>query len=577
MPFPKPSDRRTRLLIAFGVSAGCFLFTYFCLGFYYVEYEALHSSFFSGKLTPGFAFRSIYFLMNIGISHGYSFLYEVWPNVEWLSVTYALCLFTASFIALYVLLAWLPKNIPLWAKVLVLVGAYFLAFADHHIHFIITRVSYLTAGGAVLGLIHFFGPGTKIGSRLPLFIGLNLFFTWGVLTRIESAMAATLLLLLFALAFWGNIKRCMLLFAYPLLLLGALSLYVTYDVSTSTEFYKQIEPEIEAQYVERQNKIPLSEMKTRRDTVMYNMASEVAWVDPKVLTPDYLRSLIGPEKFMYTDGKQWNRAFKELYEITLKHWALTLLALLLGVTAFFVALPSFSRSAKFWWWVFELGVWGLLLVQTYTFKINDRSFLPYMSLFVFCHVLFLARAWPWPKKSVAVYVSVTACGMLAAVQLYGLKKESDALRTQLAAYRSNFDIIKQVAGGRYLVMNSTSFDYVFLSNEPFVPYDYSAFKRIYITDGHVIPFIPYYRRYLEHECSCNMDDFPVFWDYLKSIRQDVVILSIPRRMQVLQEYLAEIYGYPLHIREIPAPPLQKVSKNDYPDVKADLRMYSLEE
>lgn len=577
MPFFKTPGSYSRLSVAFGVSLACFLFTYFVFGFYYVEYEALHGSFFSGKLTPGFPFPSIHFLMHIGIGHLYAFLYGVWPGVEWISTVFGFCLFTASFIGMYVLLGIMGNRVTPWLRIGVLVTVYFLVFADHQTHFIITRVSYLTAGSALLGLIYFFAPGTRIGSRPVLFVALNLFFTLGALTRMESALAATSLMGLFCLAFYGNLRQTAVLFLYPVLLLGGLMAYMTYDISTATEYYKQIEPEIEAQYVERQNKVPLSEMKTRRDTVMYNMASEIAWVDPKVLTPDYLRSLILPEKFMYTDGKQWKRALTELYAITRMHWAWTLLALLSGVWAFFVVRPSLTRTHRAWWWVLQVGVWLSLLLQTYTFKINDRSFLPYMSLFVFCQTVFLLQAWPWQNRSLAVRGLALACILLTGVQLYLFVQNSRELRDQLAAYRSNFDAVKRVAGGKYLVLNSTSFDYIFLSNEPFVPYDYSAFRRIYITDGHVIPFLPYYRRYLESECGCDVEDFPSFWEYLKTVRNDVVILSVPRRMQALQAYMAEIYGYTLRIEEIPGIALQPVSKNDYPEAKADLRVYRLAE
>ena len=73
---PKVFDTlyKTKFALALMVTVGCFLFTYLYYDFFYVEYEALFDSFYSGKLTGGLPFRSVYFLGNIGTSHLYSLL-----------------------------------------------------------------------------------------------------------------------------------------------------------------------------------------------------------------------------------------------------------------------------------------------------------------------------------------------------------------------------------------------------------------------------------------------------------------------------------------------------------------------
>ncbi len=565
---------RSNLILAIFVTTVCFVVTYLFLGFYFVEIEGVHVSFFSGQLTPNFPFRAVYFSGHFGVSHIYSYLYEHFPDVEWMSwieCSYLLC---ANAIGLYLVAFLLGNSVKLRTKIAVLTVVYFLVFADHNMNLIYTRLAYMVCGVSLLGLLVLFHSEGSVRTRWGLFVFFNLFFTIGTLTRAEASIACFLLIAVFGVFYIQEVKKCLFLFLYPALLLGTISIYMAIDIKNAdnSEFYKQVEPDIEEQFTARGNKVPLSEMKTHRDSVMWITAAEMIWPDPKNISAPYLRSLIMPEKFMFTDSRQWQRVYESVTEIVLLHWQLALAALLLSI----LVVWQYGFQGTVWQRLFCFGFvfsfWVLTLLQAYTDKVNDRSFVPYLSLFVFCHILLLARDSKVHSLLKSYYfLSVTA--VLFCFHLSFLLNESKGLKADLAKFQRNLEKLKQIAGNRYLVLNSSSFDYLFLSNVPFHPINYSAFKRIYITEGYIVPFLPYYKRYLESECKCDIYAFPSFWNYLKTISNNVVIVSSPSRIMVLKDYMAEIHQYDLPIMEEKAVSTLEQPKSDDVTFSDELKVY----
>ena len=166
--------------------------------------------------------------------------------------------------------------------------------------------------------------------------------------------------------------------------------------------------------------------------------------------------------------------------------------------------------------------------------------------------------------------------MLLTVQLYVLTKEAKNLKQDLLVYQSNYEKIKKIAFNKYLVLNSTAADYICLSNIPLHPFDFSAFKKIYVIDGSVIPFIPYYKCYLEKECNCDIYAYPDFYNYLKSIHDDVVIVYNPQRMELVSNYLKEIHHYYLPAKLIDSTSLVKSQKDESRGNFEQLAVYELD-
>ena len=431
----------------------------------------------------------------------------------------------------------------------------------------------MVTGTALIGLVYFFRAPGSVRDRPWLFLFFNLWFVLGTLTRSESSTAAFLQICFFGAFYLQSIKRFALIFLFPFLFLLSLLSAVAYDIKTTKDFYKQIEPEIEAQFTDRDNAVPLSTMKTYRDTVMWQTATDIMWSDPKVISPAYMRSIIKPEKLLYTDARQWRRVCNTVSEIASKFWYLGLISVLLGI-GLLIRYKFNSSFGYLFWLAFVSSFWLLTAIQTYTDKVNDRSFSPLISLFIFCHVVMIL---PYLRDNIGRRMSALLVGIfiLFSVHLFHLKSESNQLHKDLEDYKKNLAIITSVAKDKILVINSSSCDYLFSSNKPFHPFNFSSFKKIYITDGYNMPFLPYYRRYLERECKCDMYAFPSFWDYLRTRHDEVVVVSTSQRMAILREYMRVIHGYDLPISESRNATLLRLEESDHRGLFANLKVYDL--
>ncbi|MBS1685316.1 MAG: hypothetical protein JSS76_11190 [Bacteroidetes bacterium] len=563
--------RRSLFLIALLVTAVCFLFTYLYYGFFYVEYEGMFDSFYSGRLTGGMPFRSVYFLGNIGTSHVYSMLYQLYPGIEWISWFLYSYLFLSCLLTIYIILCIVVDKAGAGMGIIVSVLVYFLVFADSNIHFLFTRVSYMLAGSSLLGLVYFFGAPGSISRRKILFTLLCGGFVLGTLTRSESATAVLLQVAVFGFFYIKNVRQFVSVFLFPVLFLGVVLAAIAYDLSTTPYFYKQVEPDIEAQFTDRENAVPLSQMHSYRDTAKWEIVKNIIWVDPGVLTPSYMRSLILPERPLYTDVRQWSRVRGAMTGMAARFWYLCLISCLLSLALLIRRWPQ-SAWDLLQWLLLAVSFWILIAMQTYTDKVNDRSFLPLLDIFILAQLIAVLPALLTQRRMIPlVLVGLT----LFMIHMSRLSAEADTLSRYRAAYRRNLATITHVAGGKVLAVNSSSCDYLFLSNEPFHSFDFSAFCKVYVTDGFNIPFLPYYRRYLERECRCDIAAFPSFWDYLRSHHQDVVIVSTPRHLSVLRSYMEAIHDYSLPVSADTGTTLLTLQKSDTRDISDSLQIYHL--
>jgi hypothetical protein len=194
----------------------------------------------------------------------------------------------------------------------------------------------------------------------------------------------------------------------------------------------------------------------------------------------------------------------------------------------------------------------LTALQAYTDKINERSWLPYLSLFIL-YLTALTLKTPLPPKGTTTLVAGAFLLLQAGTQIYNLTQSARQLHTQRQAQRQLLHQIEKIAQGKALVTNSSAFNFLFLSGQPFVPFHYTAFKKIYITDSYILPFLPYYQKYLEQQCTCSMYAYPAIWQYLIKEEAGAIVVSTPKRLQAIARYNTEIHNLPLPLRPLVLP------------------------
>lgn len=521
--------------------------SYALLGFYYSEYEGLNIGFLSGSLTQDLPFRSLYFSGNLVISYFYSFLYEWIPHVEWISSLECFWILLSCALSFYLITHQLPTSVSPWRLYVLYVFVFCILFAGQYVNLIYTRVAYIVCGMSLIGLVVLFKNNLVIRQRRVSFLLLNCFFVIGTLIRNEAAIACVMLIIPFSFAELKSPKQVVLLFLFPVIIVTTQTGYLMMDIATATdyEFYKQVEPDIEEQFIARGNLKPLSTMTTYHDSVKYKLASEMAFSDPAISSPTYLRSLIIPEDFLFTDKKQWKRVWSEQTQIVSQYWHLVLLTLILSITYFYNSMSD--KKEKLSSLLFVLSFWLFSIIQTYIDKVNERSWVPYIGLFVFCHVLLLIRQRHVIKR-ITFCLLVMCIAVLFVVQLVDLKVSAETAHKNLLTAREQFGQVKKLAHQKILVTNSSAFNMLFASGEPFKKYDFSAFKKVYILDSYIIPFFPYYKRYLERNCACSVYEYSALWSFLKQNKQELILLSTRSRSDAVKNYLREIHKLDINLR-----------------------------
>jgi DNA-binding XRE family transcriptional regulator len=98
--------------------------------------------------------------------------------------------------------------------------------------------------------------------------------------------------------------------------------------------------------------------------------------------------------------------------------------------------------------------------------------------------------------------------------------------------------IRDTARGKILVPDYFVFiPMFFYSNRPFEQFEFKSFKNVFMLDIETYSLTPDYVTYLNKHCNCNSKDLASFFDYLFSIKEQVLIAGNERRIRVFENYL----------------------------------------
>lgn len=534
-----------------------FISTYILFGFYYEEHEAIFDAFYSGKLSPGTPFYSWYYMGNIGLSYLYVQLYKLNSNIEWMSwILYSYM--ALSFSLILFLIHYLLKNkLPYQFILLVQLIVYVLIMADSVVHFNFTRVSYFLCTAALLVLIFRFKNATDIKSKPYIFISLNLLFILGTFTRLETAMAVTALLFFLGTYYQRNILHTVRLFLFPVFTVALVLGGIIFDIHHTNSFYKQVEPDVETQITVRGNYVPISQMKTEKDSLRYMAATEMIWGDPNVVTVSFLRSLLIHDSIFFLDARQWDRVKNTLIELADKYWHLITVNILIAFLYFFYLLRKERFKALLLWLIFVLSFCFLVAIQTYFVKINDRSFAPYLSILLLSNLILLLLV----IDNVNVF-GKWLFGFISAFALFFhcqyLLSNTQILKQERENYDTNIKLLYEKVGNSIIALNSSSFRFFMVHNKPFHPFSFPPFYKIYINEAQVLSTVHTYHEYLEKECACDVSDLSNFYRFLEKSSTKVYFLSMDDRMTLTRKYLKGIHNYDLEIQEVKVPGFKKM-------------------
>jgi hypothetical protein len=130
---------------------------------------------------------------------------------------------------------------------------------------------------------------------------------------------------------------------------------------------------------------------------------------------------------------------------------------------------------------------------------------------------------------------------LSFYEINNLKDEAESYRKKIAQNKVGVEKLAEMAEGKIIVPDAYAFMVLFFNNfSPQALPDLAAFKAIYLMDIETLSLSPDYKLFLDKHCKCNSSDLAAFYDYLYSIRKDVVIVGNEQRIKFFEHYLREV-------------------------------------
>ncbi|HXH19079.1 MAG TPA: hypothetical protein VNJ07_08335 [Chitinophagales bacterium] len=547
-----------------------YVLTFLVFGCYYEVYEAFLEASYSGKLSPGYPFRSLYFLADIGISYFYAALYSITNKVEWHTWFLSFYTLLSAVLTLKTAADILKDKISGWMLFFIQMGIFWLVLAEHITHFNYTRPATMLAASSLLALTYYFPDAGSIAKNKGKFVALNLLFLLSALTRIETALAVTALSFCYAVFFENGFLHGLRLFLFPFIVMFSLVAGVYVDIANSPELYKQIEPDLEYQMSARGITMPPG-THTYADTVKFRAAEERLWSDPKIITVDYLRSLVvTSNKLPLVDATQWCEAAKCVFSVAANNYPLVLFSLTILLLAFF---SGSDKKKIIGFTAFQCCYWVIVFIQSYSVRINDRVFSIFLSAYILFNIIgFLVITRGRPVKQVHYFFMLIL--LTAAFHWKSMSKNLRFLADDRANSIANLNEIRKVAGGKVLVVNASSFRGILSTRTPLLPIDVSGFKKFYMNENQAVALMHPFREYLENECQCDVTNFSNFYRYLQSLDEDVFILSTEHRLMLTQEYLKYFHDFNLQFEEVESIDLREVTDHDVGN-RVTLKLYRL--
>lgn len=541
-------------------------------GSYYEEYQALFNSMLSGNMSPGILFESWYYQGYIGVSYLFARLYSAVPHVEWLGwVTYALMTVAGGIFLFLLEKVSYVKGVsrPVLTALQLVCG--FLFLSDHVLNLVNARMVFLMCGASILGMIVLFSDWGSIRKHRWVYAGLLTCFSIGSLFRPEAALAVVLLLTCFSVVWNGNVLRGVLVTVFPLLISLAVVLGILVDIRNSDEFHKQVEPDVEMQYTMRINVVPISDMPNGRDSLRYEAALQMIWGDPKVISVEFLRSLIATPPYTAWSAVQIQRTVDLLIDYAYRYWHLFAVSFTLLVLLLIRLLRERQWILSLLVLLYVAGFFISMAVQTYFVRMTPWSFSPYLSIFIASIILlFLKHVGLQFNRTIAMAVICLIFGVFTHVMF--LLPASKRLRGQMKSRQQMYDRTLQLTNGGTLLITPSSFQHFLSAREPLKPFDFSAFHRLYFFESQVASLLPGYHDYLNRECGCDVSHLPNFYNHLLHREESIYCLTTPERADLIERYLDGIHGFELTHCALPGGQMEVLERDAS---TTDLMLYIL--
>lgn len=519
------ANRRTELLL----TSATFLFCILIFHFVSDDYAYFMSSL-AAKQFSDFAYFDVHFQGFIGIREVYKLLYFLFPHINWHFAFMVLYEFASLYLLLRVIRTDVLRRV---ASAGVVIAAQVLAaiyYSDSIISVSHTRVSIVFCGVALLRLIL---PADLSRGRFWIY---GLLFIFGMLLRPESGMGTLAIALPGYIILFGGPVYLATRTWLPVLAMSVFLLIFTLDLHYTDIYSRRVEPEIEYKMMARRVQ-PAAMMHTAADSARRNAALVGMWFDMRVMTPEYMRSIILPGSDLTPAHRRavalhlWDML--RFYMLVTYVWMILLLSLAMR--------PAVRASGILRFCMFSLYCFGVLYALDYNgFLVAHRHFMSLVLIGTLLLTAFVVRTLHvYPAVLPARTWAAIAFLYLAAIPLLSrYRGENQQSYQQVVAMEHAMDRFEQRYTGRIVAI---TIDGRFLFDRRFSLLNETYRRNRYIMfDWFTFHLTPRYIDYLHRLCGCDSEDPVAFFHWLSD--QHALYISDPYRSALTARYMQAVHG-----------------------------------
>ena len=387
-----------------------------------------------------------------------------------------------------------------------------------------------------------------------------LWFTGGLLLRIEAGTASTLVLLPSAVWIIRRYRAPLigLIAAASFLMIAVWGVYI-FETACSNDFRFRLEPDVEYELMDRMNFVPLSAMKTTADSCRYQAVKNWMLGDVRLNNAPFIRSLINKPPGMVhrwlfflfpTDSPHQDfLTIQNIFKLLAQNASVYLLLLILAG----IAISAARWSASFHLLIFAVMATALIAAS---FSVNDynRVVQPltgvvacWSVLLFFTGIRFhaLSSVYKWGGIPIAVFLSVAGCKLH-----YDNTINARALNASEAAIQARLDhAINHYPERKYIVLAG---DYFTAMQTPALsPFLGFADKIL------LLPEMGQYsnnRSYLEtigKKTGCAGEDFLCRMAFIEKNKRSMLLIARERRLKLYESYMKGVYGFNMRLSDAP--------------------------
>ncbi|MEX0810928.1 MAG: hypothetical protein WD048_01845 [Chitinophagales bacterium] len=502
-----------------------------CLIFFPITFDDSYDSLIYNAASLQFSNYSIidwHYLFLVGINEPLKFLFNIFPAINWLVISYVLFCWLSLFVALilvkkvifdkhqgYVLL--------IWTQILIS-----LIFMESFISLTYTRTALLLCGVSMFGF--FFSP--KITFKQASVY--TIIFISGMCFRPEAAIGMLLLISVGHFIYFTSFKRLIKRSFIPTFIILLVATVFIIDWNHTDRFEKKIEPNIE--YILSTGRVvPISEMENKVDSVKYRMATRGMFIDSETLSADFIRDKIATPEYNFKLDKLI-RSFTNIYGFYKYYLFIPAVLIILIV----LSLISDNRLKTFTSIVlFNVFNFLLLSIIDYKAEIYLRHFLCFQIFTLLICLFYLFRSEIKNSKHTLI-TAVLSIILIVPAFGYTIKnyiENYSSVAEAIDCYKSTMHKIEENFQNRYLLVSLEAYH---LFDKPPSIKNKNYTKNTYLMyDLSTYSIVPSYVRYLSTICNCKAENPVLFLNWAAD--NQVLYIGNTNRVEILEQFMKVIY------------------------------------